>query len=554
MGFFARLLPERRADLKSNQFWADALESWGWNYQPAKAGVAVNPSTVLSASSVFAAVRNISEDVGRLPVVVYRRLDNRDVEQDKHPLSWLMNYEPNFWANAIDVRSAITGQALLWGNGYAEVRYYANAKIASIEPLSSSRVTVKFEDRDLIYTHREEDGTDRRIAAANVFHLRGWGSNGLIGHMVTRLGKDSFGLLIAAEQLGASFFGNGIRPSGTLTVPGKIDKQHAEALKARWQAMCAGAGIAVVDAGAKFEKTSIDPEEAQFLETRQFQVEEVARWFRIPPHKLQHLLRATFSNIEHQSIEYVNDTLGPWTTRWEQEVKRKLISDSEPDLYVKHDPDTLLRGDMQSRYTAYGQAVNAGWLTRNEARELEAFNPLPGGDVPIVQGAMIAATALQTEPTPVNKPPPVAPATPPTEPEDDQDEEAERIAGLVASHADLLARAIESRLRVEASKVKALANAKDGRALDEFYAEHETYLRGTLGPVIDAAAAGLWMAMHRTKLPSIMAPALVGFVADVAKRHVADSRRTLADYANWAKGRAEVAAKAEIETLLDMLR
>jgi hypothetical protein len=185
---------------------------------------------------------------------------------------------------------------------------------------------------------------------------------------------------------------------------------------------------------------------------------------------------------------------------------------------------------------------------------LEAFNPLPGGDVPIVQGAMIAATALQTELTPVNKPPPVAPATPPTEPEDDEDEESERIAGLVASHADLLARAIESRLNVEARKVKALANAKDSKALDEFYAEHEVTLRATLGPVIDATAAGLWMALHRTRLPAIMAPALVGFVADVAKRHVADSRRTIADYANWSKGRAEAAAKAEIETILDMLR
>lgn len=389
------------ASLSNPPEWLERLLLGG--YGETTAGVDINEHNALGISTVFACVRAISEDVAKLPLILYRETDGRGKERLRdHPLYPLLRERPNDEMTAFDLRSCITAHALLRGNGYIEIERDGAGRPLALWPLNPDRVEVRRgSDGGIVYVYRDPDlNVTRTIFADDVVHIRGLGSNGLVGYSVVRFARESLGLTAAAERFGGSFFGNSSMPKGVLEHPGVLGEEAQKNLRSSWESVHRGprnyGRIAILEEGMKFHAVTIPPEDAQFLETRQFQVPEICRWFRMPPHKVADLSRATFSNIEHSSIEYASDTLLPWLVRWEQEIKRKCLLRSEQGLFVEHLTAALLRGDLKSRYDAYAIGRQWGWLSPDDIREFENLNPIngAGGKVYLVPANMLDANKV----------------------------------------------------------------------------------------------------------------------------------------------------------------
>lgn len=356
-------------------------------------GETVTPQTAMTLSAYYAAIRCIAEDVAKLPLPVYRNMEPRGKEKVRgHAVAKLLNREPNKEMTAMSFRETITAMALGWGGGFAEIQRRGMEPVA-LWPIHASRVTIaRGGDGSIVYRVRNDDDSMTPLTPMQVFHIHGLGGDGLNGWSVAKLGADSLGLAMAAQKMGGAFFANGTNIGGILEHPGNLSEEGADNLRRSWHQRYAGADksaqVLILEEGMKFQKLGIPPDDAQFLETRQFQVEEIARWFRIPPHKIQHLANATFSNIESQAIEYVQDCLMPWMIRWEQEVQRKLLGVDAVE-FSQHVVTSLLRGDQAARSTFYREQFNVGALSQNDIRELENMNPVEGGDTYYINGAMI---------------------------------------------------------------------------------------------------------------------------------------------------------------------
>lgn len=352
------------------------------------AGVPVTEATALTASAVFACVRALAEDEAKLPYVLYRRLDDEGKDRARdEPLYELLHDEPNPEMSAFDFRSAVTGCAVLLGNGYAEIERKPGGYPVAMWPLHPSRVSVKRDGKGTLFyvVDEQHPSKEKEIPAVDMLHIRGFGPDGIAGYMVAKLGRESIGLTLAVQRFGASFFGNGAMAGIVLTSAKALSDKARENMRKSWLAAHPGGpdkqhGVAILEEDTKLDRTTYQPDESQFLETQQFQVEDVARWFRMPPHKIQHLLRATFSNIEHQGLEYVTDTLMPWLVRWEQETKRKVIPPGlREELFAEHLVDAQLRGDTKSRAESNQIQFQNGALTLDEWRAMENRNPLADG-------------------------------------------------------------------------------------------------------------------------------------------------------------------------------
>jgi HK97 family phage portal protein len=240
------------------------------------------------------------------------------------------------------------------------------------------------------------------LRASDVLHIPGLGFDGLVGYSPIAMAKNAIGLAIATEEYGSKFFANGAAPSGVLEHPGTI--KDPSRVRESWQQTFGGSQnsgkIAVLEEGMKYTPISISPEQAQFLETRKFQINEIARIFRVPPHMVGDLEKSSFSNIEQQSLEFVKYTLDPWVIRWEQSIRRSLLSNEEKQKYfVKFNFEGLLRGDYQSRMNGYATARQNGWMSANDIRELENLDRIPGedgGDLYLVNGNMIPLNGKDT--------------------------------------------------------------------------------------------------------------------------------------------------------------
>jgi HK97 family phage portal protein len=232
------------------------------------------------------------------------------------------------------------------------------------------------------------------LPPSQVLHIPGLGFDGLVGYSPIAMARNAIGMSIAAEEYGAKFFSNGAAPGGVLEHPGIV--KDPERIRESWQSTFGGSGnsnkIAVLEEGMKFTPISISPNEAQFLETRKFQIDEIARIFRIPPHMLADLEKSSFSNIEQQSLEFVKYTLDPWVARWEQSMNRRLLTgDQKSEMFFKFNVDGLLRGDYQSRMNGYSIGRQNGWMSANDIRELENMDKIPaeeGGDLYLINGNM----------------------------------------------------------------------------------------------------------------------------------------------------------------------
>lgn len=353
-----------------------------------RAGVTVTIDRAMQLSAVSACVRLLSESIASLPLNVYRRLDGGRRERVTNlPECRLLHDEPNALMTSFTWRETSSAHLLLWGNAYSVILRGDGAVPIALLPIMPQYVHVLKQANGELAYHVNGHGLNRLINQADMLHVPGLAYDGLLGMSPIKYAAQSIGLALAAEAYGAGFFGNSSIPSGFITTPSKLTTTQAENLGAAWSKNYGGQrsqGTAVLDNGAKFERVTMPPEEAQFIETRKFQLADIARWYRVPPHMIGDLERATFANIEHQGLQFVTHTLRPWLVRFEQEITRKLFpsrSDGTPsELYVEFNVDGLLRGDLHSRYQAYAIGRQWGWLSTNDIRARENLEPVADGD------------------------------------------------------------------------------------------------------------------------------------------------------------------------------
>ena len=366
-------------------------------------GKAVTERSAMQMTAVYSCVRILSEAIAGLPVHLYRYDGSGGKEKaTTHPLYFLLHDEPNPEMTSFVFRETLMTHLLLWGNAYAQIIRNGKGEVVALYPLMPNRMTV---DRDadghLYYeyqTSQDEahtmDGSRVRLLPSDVLHIPGLGFDGLMGYSPIAMAKNAIGMAIACEEYGAKFFANGATPGGILEHPGVV--KDPERVRESWNSAFGGSAnankVAVLEEGMKYTPISISPEQAQFLETRKFQINEIARIFRIPPHMIGDLEKSSFSNIEQQSLEFVKYTLDPWVCRWEQSMQRALLSmDEKKEYFFKFNVDGLLRGDYQSRMNGYATARQNGWMSANDIRELENLDRIPaeqGGDLYLINGNM----------------------------------------------------------------------------------------------------------------------------------------------------------------------
>ncbi len=362
-------------------------------------GVEVTETTALNISAIWAAVVVISSSLGMLPCEMYKRLSRRAYECEESHAAVSILDEPNPEMTAPVFKETLQAHALTWGMGYAEIEFTLGGDPMALWPLTPDRVTPVRVDGRVGYIVKDPGATPKYVPADRMFVIPGFGFDGVRGYNVVRMAQQSFGLTAAAERFGAASFGNGGVPSGFVSTEHKYSDNAIQQFINDYNKEHRGSGnagkIGLLHDGMKWNPMSQAPDAMQFLGTRVFQLQEIARWFNIPPHMLKDLERATFSNIEEMGLNYVTYTLLPWLCKWEAEYKRKLVRQETKRLYFfKHDVDELLRGKMLDRYTAYSIAKNGGWMSANDILARERANPLPtgsGGNIytmPVNQAAM----------------------------------------------------------------------------------------------------------------------------------------------------------------------
>lgn len=380
---------------------------------PTAAGKSINERSAMQLTAVYACVRILAEGIAGLPLHLYKCGKNGSREKVvDHPLYFLLHDEPNPEMTSFVFRETLMTHLLLYGNCYCQLIRDGRGQVAALYPLMPNQMSVDRDEKgQLYYTYLrsgEEADTMKKgtvyLLPEDVLHIPALGFDGLVGYSPIAMAKNSIGMGLACEEYGAKFFANGAAPSGVLEHPGTI--KDITRLRESWNAIYGGsknAGkVAILEEGMHYSPISISPNEAQFLETRKFQVDEIARIFHVPPHMIGDLERSTFSNIEQQSLEFVKYTLSPWVCRWEQALTRSLLSPKEKREYsIKFNVDGLLRGDYQSRMNGYAVGRQNGWMSANDIRKLENMDKISeeqGGDLYLVNGNMIKMTDAATNP------------------------------------------------------------------------------------------------------------------------------------------------------------
>lgn len=400
MGILSRAL-ERRvsvSDLKNPEYWL--LEAWGGG--STATGKSVSVSGALAFVPVYACVRLLASSIASLPLPVYRRLPGGGKERDSgHPLYALLHDQPNAEMTSCEMRQAMVGHLLLWGNAYANIERDGSGSVVGLWPLRPDQMRVERSPRTgrLLYRYTLPNGEQRILLADEVMHWRGLSSDGQMGYSPITLAREAVGMGLAAEEYAARFFGNDSRPGGVLKHPAKLGPEAAKNLRESWEATHGGLSnrhrVAVLEEGVEWQQIGIPPKDAQFLELRQFQRGEIAMLFGVPPHMIGDTERSTSwgTGIEQQGIGFVTYTLRPWLVAIEQRIKADLFSESDRETwFAEFLVDGLLRGDAQGRAQALAIQRQNGVLNADEWREIENRNPLPDGQgqIFLVNSAMIS--------------------------------------------------------------------------------------------------------------------------------------------------------------------
>jgi HK97 family phage portal protein len=378
LGFIQRIRNIFNLSLADPKAWYPSL----WNLYGAQSasGENVNEETALTYSAFWNAVLLISGTISSLPCHLMRQNGkNREIMQNV-PLYRVMHDKWNPYMSAKTGRQTITAHTLTHGNGYAEKVYNDLGEIVELWPIAPDRIKkLFFYEKELIY-EIFVDGETKYLPKDRILHLHGLGFDGFSGYSVVSMARKSLGLGMAMETFGSRFFSQGINPSGVITHEGKV--KDVKALREALTAVYAGLGnthrLMLLEDGMKFNSIGIPPEDSQFIESRQFQIPEVARWFNLPPHKLKDLSKSSFNNIEQEQISFVTDSILPWLIDFEQEYNMQLLNDRQrykEKLYFKHIVEGLLRADAKSRAEFYAIMKRNGFMTINEIREKEDLNP-----------------------------------------------------------------------------------------------------------------------------------------------------------------------------------
>ena len=395
MGFFWKKKPQADNSLSGSRsfFWGGTT-----------AGTFVNESTALQTAAVYACVRVISETIAGLPLHVYGYDKGGTKVMPEHHLYNLLHFSPNPEMTSFVFRETLVSHLLLYGNAYAQIIRDGGARVLALYPLMPDKMDVSRNDQgEIYYTYwrdKDESRPQQKSGAVilrreDVLHITGLSSDGLIGYSPIALAKNAVGMAIATESYGASFFANGANPGGVLEHSGTI--KEPQKVRDAWEVIHKGAHnsgkVAVLEDGLKYHPIAIPPEQAQFLETRKFQIDEIARIFRVPPHMVGDLEKSSFNNIEQQSLEFVKYCINPWVNRWEQTMWQSLILPSEKTrVFIKFNLDGLLRGDYETRMKGYSVGIQNGFLCPNDVRKLENMNEIPedeGGFNYMVNGNMV---------------------------------------------------------------------------------------------------------------------------------------------------------------------
>lgn len=368
------------------------------------AGKVVNEKTAMQITAVYGCVRILSEAIASLPINIYSyEEDGTKSRNFKHPLFQVLHGQPNPEMTSFTFREVMMTHLLLHGNFYSQIIRDGNGRVVSLYPLLPNCMEVERDEEgnlQYIYTRQSDENPNfdemGRVVLKyeDVLHIPGLAYDGLIGYSPLQCAKSAVGTALAAEEFGASFFKNSATPSGILTHPGIL--KNPDKVRDSWNSIYQGTSnahrIAVLEEGMTFSPISLKPEEIQFMEARKFQIEEISRIFRVPLHMLNSLDHATYSNIEHQSIEFVKFSVSPWVVRIEQALEKALLLPSEKgNIGIKMNLEGLMRGDYKSRMEGYQIARNGGWMSTNDIRLLEDLNPISdeeGGNLYLINGAM----------------------------------------------------------------------------------------------------------------------------------------------------------------------
>lgn len=452
---------ERRSNLANPEQWM--VDAFGG--QPSKSGIRVSADTALASSAVYACVQVRAQTLASLPLKLFERQPNGDkVPAVGHPLYALLADSPHPDLTNYEFFEMMEGHIALRGNAYAQIVRDNSGAIRRLVPLHPDRVIVRRSRlvtpdglRPLIYdvTNVGFGGTVP-LEASQILHLRNFGGDGVVGYSPIRIASETIGLALAADEHAARTFANGAKPAGVLEHPAKLGDVGAKNLRTSWQEVHGGVSntgkVAILEEGMKFHELGLTNEDAQLLQSRKYSRTEIASIFRVPPHLIGDLERATFSNIEQQAIEFVQNCMRPICVRTEKRLKLTLLSaEEQANYFFSFNLAGLLRGDLPSRYAAYAVGRTGGWLSVNDIRETEDMNRVKGGDSYLTPLNMTAQTAR-------------------------------------ASLAPLLADALGRVFRKEAKAVRAvLKNPEASRAVETFYAEHRRYFLELLAPVCAAA-------------------------------------------------------------------
>lgn len=384
----------------------DALSLFNYT---SNTGEEINERTALENTAVSAAVRIIAESIASMPFMVYERIKTGGKNKAiKHPLFSLLHDAPNPYQTSFVFWETMVSHMLLWGNAYAEVEWGPDGEVKNLWILRPDMTRPLVDERNgtLYYQTTALDGQVFNLPYYRVLHIFGLGFDGLMGYSPIRLYREAIGLAKATEKYGAKYFGNGAKPGGVLEHPNNLSKDASDRLRDSWNQMHSGLDnahrIAILEEGLTYKQIGLPPEDSQFLQTRQFQIAEIARIFRVPPHMLGELSRSTNNNIEQQSLEFLTHTLNPWVVKIEQAVNLKCMTQNErKKFFAEHIVEQFLRGDIQTRYNSYQIGRQNGWFSANDIREKENMNPIPdeeGGNAYMVNTAMQPIKNMLTNP------------------------------------------------------------------------------------------------------------------------------------------------------------
>jgi HK97 family phage portal protein len=394
-------------------------KSWNpslWNLLGAQAssGETVTEQTALTYSAFWNAITLISGTIGALPLHLMQGKGKTKRIADDRVMYGVLHDCANPYMTAMAFRECLQAHVLGWGNGYAEKVRNGYGELIALWPITPNRVTPLMFDGRLVYRIQMTGEPDKHLDRDQVLHIAGLGFDGFIGYSVVAMARKSIGLGMAMETFGSRFFGEGTHPGVIVEHPNKLSPEAHSNLKKSLGDTYSGLGnshrLMLLEEGMKFQKIVIDPKDSQFLESRQFNIPEIARWFNLPPHKLKDLSRSSFSNIESEQISFVTDSILPWLVRLEQNFNMQLLTASDRDysgrgrLYFKHNVEGLLRADAAARGTYYREMFNIGAMSINEIREKEEMDPIVGGDVHLVPMNM---TTLENAGKPAAAPVPV---------------------------------------------------------------------------------------------------------------------------------------------------